>query len=73
MTGPVYWIGHLPDRGCEICYSQFEGKMVDGKIRGGPWALMCRGCHEKYGHGLGVGRGQLYEKQPDGRWMKTEG
>jgi hypothetical protein len=30
----------------------------DGKTRMGPWGYMCEECFEKFGVGLGVGRGQ---------------
>ena len=31
---------------------------VDGKTRDGPWAYMCDECHDRFGVGLGTGRGQ---------------
>lgn len=33
---------------------------VDGATQFGPWALMCLPCHERYGKGIGTGRGQKY-------------
>jgi len=36
----------------------------------GPWANMCCDCHARCGEGVGTGKGQLYEKQTDGRWLK---
>lgn len=32
--------------------------MVDGKTRSGPWANMCEDCFDRFGVGLGTGRGQ---------------
>jgi hypothetical protein len=46
----------------------------DGKTMQGPWAIMnasnwrLHGCQK-----LGTGYGQKYEKQDDGRWLKTAG
>lgn len=45
---------------------------IDGATRFGPWAIMTPASHLKYGVGLGVGRGQKYIKQVDGRWHKVE-
>jgi hypothetical protein len=30
-------------------------------------------CHRLHGVGLGVGMGQRYVRQADGRWLKTGG
>ncbi len=66
-----YWIGEVPpedDFGHPItdCF-------VDGKTNKGPWALMAYPhTHSALGIGLGTGRGQLYEKQEDGRWLKIQ-
>lgn len=32
--------------------------LYDGKTAAGPWASMCPGCFERYGIGLGTGKGQ---------------
>ena len=35
--------------------------------------MMCQRCSGTYGSGTGVGKGQTYEKQPNGQWMKIAG
>jgi hypothetical protein len=49
------------------------GIIIDGATTMGPWALMVPESHERHGRGLGLGRGQKYVKQEDGRWLKVEG
>ena len=68
---PKYWIGFVPatdDFGKVI-----EDEFIDGKTRMGPWALMVPVSFRLKGVGLGEGRGQLYKKQEDGKWLKIEG
>jgi hypothetical protein len=68
----VYWLSPLS--GCDICSGSFEAVMYDAKTKQGPWGNMCQKCYVKHGVGrLGTGFGQKYEKQADGRWLKTEG
>lgn len=71
-SADVRWNGSVPER-CEVGGEPIVGAFVDGATRMGPWAVMCPDCHEAYGRGLGVGRGQRYERQPNGAWLKTEG
>ena len=40
---------------CQFCSKEAT---VDGKTKMGPWAFMCDDCHNKYGVGLGTGKGQ---------------
>jgi hypothetical protein len=68
----VYWTGPAPTQ-CDICTAPITDAFIDGKTRMGPWANMCRKCHVHLGVGLGTGKGQHYVKQPDGRWLKTQG
>jgi hypothetical protein len=73
---PVYWlgpIGPLDDFGNSI-----DDQFVDGMTsHGGAWAIMTPECFRSAAGGtggrLGLGLGQLYTQQPDGRWLKTEG
>jgi hypothetical protein len=47
---------------------------IDGKTIHGPWAIMTPSSWRAHGIGrLGTGYGQKYEKQADGRWLKTKG
>lgn len=70
---PVYWIGEIPTN-CPICGSKMRHTMVDARIKGQTgWALIDLKCHAAHGVGVGLGKGQVYEKQADGRWLKTQG
>lgn len=58
---------------CDLC-SQ-AGALItqatyDGKTRVGPWAFMCDSCFEKWGIGLGKGKGQrlAMEESDDSRF-----
>lgn len=48
---------------CDLCKKICEITIVDGKTKYGPWAWMCRHCHDVHGVGLGLGRGQLWDLQ----------
>ena len=48
---------------CDMCRGDIKGKVeyfVDGKTVYTCWALMCPTCFEKFGVGLGTGKGQKY-------------
>jgi hypothetical protein len=62
-----------PPAHCDICSGGIENQFVDGATRRGPWGNMCPKCHQEHGVGLGTGRGQLYEKRDDGRFVKIKG
>jgi hypothetical protein len=74
----VKWLDSNPEK-CDICagtlYHKLSGKtaFIDGRTKYGQWANMCVSCYLRIGVGLGVGRGQLYEKQDNGNWIKTRG
>jgi hypothetical protein len=68
----VFWIGSEIEK-CDICKMKIWSFFVDGKTSHGPWGILCPSCHRIYGVGLGTGRGQKYERQEDGRWLKIEG
>jgi hypothetical protein len=64
-----YWagsIGPIDDWGVPITTA-----FIDGATIFGPWAIMTPSSHKKYGKGLGMGRGQRFEKQNDGRWLRV--
>jgi hypothetical protein len=70
---PVYWMGEVP-KACQLSGKVIAKTFVDGRVPGmTSWAYV----HPKYfkaiGGTFGVGRGQLYEKQDNGRWLKVEG
>jgi len=66
-----YWAGDPVE--CDICNKPYKNMMYDGKTQFGGWANMCQPCFNRYGTGLGTGKGQRYTKQEDGRWLKTGG
>lgn len=58
------WMGKVDK--CDICeeslnWIQNKQWFVDGKLKQGPWALMCPRCFEMHGVGLGTGKGQKYD------------
>lgn len=65
------WCGQIPD--CQICKKPTTDVFVDGKTVNGPWAYMCVSCHKVHGRGFGLGKGQKYQKKPDGSFTKVEG
>ena len=69
---PKYWLGDAPDK-CDVGGCPITTTFVDGKTNMGPWGFMCPTCHSRHGYGLGTGKGQVYTKQDDGRWLKTGG
>lgn len=66
-----HWLGVTPIV-CDFCEEDVKTVFVDGRTNAG-WAHMCLHCHDSRGFGLGVGKGQKYRKQEDGRWLKVEG
>ena len=62
-----------PPKGCEVCQQPIAEQFIDGATKWGPWGDMCPACHRRFGFGLGLGKGQLYTKQRDGRYLKTQG
>jgi hypothetical protein len=58
---------------CDTCSKPLVKLMYDAKTVMGPWGNICSMCFKQYGTGLGTGKGQKYEKQDDGRWLKTGG
>lgn len=72
MKKVVYWMGAL---GPKDDFGQEYGTvMIDGRTKDGPWANMTLASWKVHAVGVfGVGYGQRYEKQQDGRWLKVEG
>jgi hypothetical protein len=66
-----YWQG--PVRNIDDFDQAITDTFIDGATIYGPWAMMTPASHRLYGQGLGTGRGQKYEKQSDGQWLKVEG
>jgi hypothetical protein len=72
MVEDKYWMGPVPKQ-CDICQRPITDTFVDGAIKLGPWGVMGLCCFEKWGRGLGTGRGQKYVKQENGHFKKVEG
>lgn len=69
----TYWLSKPPAE-CDTCSTPITTVFYDADTGRG-WACMCPSC-QTLGPGLGrvgPGRGQKYEKQADGKWLKTEG
>ena len=68
----VYWlspVGELDDFRDKI-----TDTIIDAATIHGPWALMTPKSFAEYGIGkLGLGLGQRYKIQSDGKWLKVEG
>ena len=68
-----YW--HEDSCKCDICKSTIGGRhMIDGKLANSfEFALMCPRCHKERGSGFGEGKGQLYTKLINLKWLLTFG
>lgn len=62
-----------PPKTCDLCDEHIDGQFVDGATEEGSWAFMCKSCHGSFGKGLGIGRGQLYERENDGIYYLKDG
>jgi len=70
---PVYWRSPVPDT-CQLSDRKITTKFVDGRVPGrSSWACMHPDYYLSGGGTFGTGRGQLYQKQADGRWLKING
>ena len=70
--GPVYWLSPLDS--VDDFGRRYKDVMYDAKTKMLCWANMTEESFKEHGYGkLGLGKGQKYEKQLDGRWLKVEG
>lgn len=71
-----YWCGEVPkedDFGCPIEHKP-GSIFYDGRTRIGVWGFMTVSSWLLEGCGrTGMGCGQKYQMQKDGRWLKIEG
>lgn len=65
-----YWGGSEPTH-CQLCEKPLKEVFVDCATTVG-WRMACDACHRKHGHGLGVGKGQRYQRLDSGKWLKIE-
>jgi hypothetical protein len=64
-----------PPANCDLCERAFEQEeyFVDGRVKGlGGCGFICVDCFGEHGVGLGLGIGQLYRRESDGRWLLVE-
>jgi len=54
------WLSLAPTE-CDLCHEGLKDCFIDGKTTYGPWATMCPTCHNLFGCGLGLGKGQKYD------------
>lgn len=70
MSNPVVYLGVTPESQCDICENPVGKTCYDGRTQMGPWGRMCHICHRTYGVGLGTGKGQKYEWNPNTQQME---
>lgn len=73
---PLYWYGDVEH--CDLCRSPFSKEsgtvMYDFKVTAaGMWGNGCENCFQREGGRVGLGFGQKYVRQSDGRFLCTEG
>lgn len=66
---PVYWLSAVPEN--DDFGKPITSTFIDGRTIYGPWALMAPESHTTYGVGMGLGKGQMFMKKTDGRWVKV--
>lgn len=67
-----YWSGTIFS--CQLCKNPLEGVMYDALVpRGARWGNLCQECFTTHGCSVGLGRGQKYLLDAEGRWYKVEG
>lgn len=62
-----------PPTQCDLCQRPITKDFVDGRTQRGPWGNLCLGCHRSEGVGLGTGKGQKYERNDAGDYVKVAG
>lgn len=74
----TYWLSRVPD--LDDFGNPIHSDFVDGATKYGPWAIMAHtavhgviSSFQVHGRELGLGLGQHYRKQADGRWLRVEG
>lgn len=70
---PVYWQSPVP-RKCDLCGKPIDREFVDGRLGNSTkWFYSDLDCYAREGSGFGLGLGQRYVRQEDGRFLKVEG
>ena len=69
---PVCWAGDVPKE--DLMGHPLTTVFYDARIgRTGPWAILSHASFLTSECKLGLGFGQKYHKQADGRWLKVKG
>lgn len=73
MSEPVYWLSPLG--GFDDFGRPYKKVMYDAKTKQSCWANMTEESYleHRYYNTLGLGKGQKYELQDDGKWLKVAG
>jgi hypothetical protein len=77
MSCAVYWTSPKPFR-CDCCGAPIGTRFYDAVVGVGwpgatRWGILDEKCWIRHNGRLGVGVGQRYDLQDDGRYMKTGG
>jgi hypothetical protein len=70
QSAKQYWLSQPPTK-CQIRGENIVMSFIDGSTGSGSWAIMCNECHKVFGKGLGIGKGQRFVLQGDGRFLKV--
>ena len=69
----VEWLSTPPVE-CQLCGESITQVFYDARTFVGPWACVCPACFHLSCVGLGLGRGQRYEREAEGGpFVKTKG
>ncbi len=72
MANKVYWIGSKVEE-CQLDRTPLTDVMYDANCGRRGWGNIGPAAFERLGCSLGIGLGQKYERQEDGRWLLVEG
>lgn len=61
-----------PPSTCDACEGAIGTVFSDARLQG-RWGNFCHSCTQAHRIQFGTGRGQLYRKQADGRYLKVKG
>lgn len=66
-----YWLGDVPQK--DDFGNKITNIFIDGVTYTGQWAIMAPIYWKSFGIGLGTGKGQMYKKQSNNKWLKIKG
>jgi hypothetical protein len=69
-----FWTGDVP-KTCQLCNTPIVGVMFDARLPAhyGSWACICVQCFVAEGCSVGIGYGQMYERNQNNRFVCTAG